>query len=89
MAEVLDFSFLAWGDVALGRKDYDAAVKRLIRPSYVFVDDAITPLALDKTIYAHEMLKNADRADEVRKTLREKYPDYKRQETAQVNSGTD
>ncbi len=77
---------LAWGDVALGRKDYDAAVKRLIRPSYVFVDDAITPHALDKTIFAHEMLGNEERAEEVRKTLSEKYPSYKRQEkTAQVD----
>ena len=50
---------LAWGDVALGRKEYDIAVKRLIRPSYVFVDAAITPVALDKTILAHEMLGNA------------------------------
>ncbi|MGI9244164.1 MAG: tetratricopeptide repeat protein [Verrucomicrobiales bacterium] len=75
---------LAWGDVALGRKDYDAAVKRLIRPSYVFVDGEITPLALDKTILAHEMLGNDERAEEVRKTLSEKYPKYKRQETVQV-----
>ena len=75
---------LAWGDVALGRKDYDAAVKRLIRPSYVFVDDAITPLALDKTILAHEMLGNEERAEEVRKTLREKYPKFKRTATAKA-----
>ena len=80
---------LAWGDVAIGRKDYDGAIKRLIRPSYVFVDESITPLALDKTIYAHEMLKNDERADEVRKTLNEKYPKYKRQETAKVEPAPD
>ena len=80
---------VAWGDVAMGRKDYEAAVERLVRPSHVFDDDAITPLALDKTIQAHEKLGNTERAEEVRKILREKYPKFNREETAQLGSATE
>ena len=72
-----------------GRKDYEAAVERLVRPSHVFDDDAITPLALDKTIQAHEKLGNTERAEEVRKILREKYPKFNREETAQLGSATE
>lgn len=87
---------LAWGDVALARgavagdeekarEQFEAAVRRLVRPRLVFIDDEITPLALDKTIFAHEKLGNKERAEEVRATLREKYPNFKPTETAKVD----
>ncbi len=68
---------LTWGEIALADKRWKDAVQRLIRPSYVFDDADITPVALAKSALAHEQLGEKAKADEIRVKLRERFPDFK------------
>ncbi|MEM0898209.1 MAG: tetratricopeptide repeat protein, partial [Verrucomicrobiota bacterium] len=47
---------LTWGDIALSEKKWEEALKRLVRPAFIFDDEEITPVALEKSAYAHEQL---------------------------------
>ena len=67
---------LLWGEVALREQRYEQAVKRLIKPTYAIEDAQITPQALLKSAYAHEQLDQASKAEELRKKLKEKFPEY-------------
>jgi TolA-binding protein len=68
---------LTWGEIAIADQRWKDAVQRLIRPSYVFDDADITPVALAKSAFAHEKLGEQAKADEIRAKLRERFPDFK------------
>ena len=68
---------LTWGEISFAQKNYKDAIQRLIRPSYVFDDEEITPYALSLSAQAHEGLEEMEKAAEVRKKLKAKFPDFK------------
>jgi tetratricopeptide (TPR) repeat protein len=68
---------LTWGEISFAQKNYKDAIQRLIRPSYVFDDEEITPYALSLSAQAHEGLKEMAKAAEVRKKLKTKFPNFK------------
>lgn len=68
---------LTWGQISFAQKNYKDAVRRLVRPSYVFDDEEITPFALDLSAKAHDALDEKEKAAEVRKKLKDKFPNFK------------
>ncbi|MCP4847212.1 MAG: tetratricopeptide repeat protein [Verrucomicrobiaceae bacterium] len=68
---------LLWGEVALREKRYEQAVQRLIKPTYAIEDAQITPQALLKSAHAHQQLEQVQKADQLRATLKEKFPNFK------------
>jgi len=66
------------GDVELAQKNYEEALKKYIVPSQTFDDPQITPEAISKSADALEKLGKKVKAASLRKELKAKYPNYKR-----------
>lgn len=69
--------YAASGQDAEAKNKYNAAASKLMIPAQFLVDDEITPEALHKLAQALEKSGQAAKAAEFRKTLAEKYPNWK------------
>lgn len=64
------------GNQAAAIEKWRAAAGRYVVPSQMFVDPQITPEALSKAARALEKSGQQDKAEELRRQLKEKYPEY-------------
>jgi len=69
---------LALADICMQRMDYDAASSNYLRASEMFIDDGeIKPLGLFRAAEAMEKGEDPEGATQIRKQLREEFPDWK------------
>jgi len=68
------------GEIAMANKSYDDAAKSFLSVAVLYEDVRLTPKALDSAIQAFEQVGNSAEIERLQKELRQRYPDYEREE---------
>ncbi len=79
----------AWillGDIAMAQEDFERASKHYVIPSRMFKDPLVTPVALEKAAIAFEKMEETQRGADLRRQLREEWPNYQSAEESDKTS---